>query len=74
MGWWGLPKQKIGVYRSLNGGKTWQHQNSGFKAPNVTCIAVDPTDPRIIYAGTHGCGVWRGFDPLGGRGTASSGR
>jgi photosystem II stability/assembly factor-like uncharacterized protein len=65
LSWWGLPKKKIGIYRSLDGGKTWQHQNSGFKAPNIMCIAVDPTDPRIIYAGTQGCGVWKGFDPVG---------
>jgi Sortilin, neurotensin receptor 3, len=64
MGWWGKPKKKIGIYRSVNGGKNWSVQDTGFRAPNVTCIAIDPSDPHIIYAGVHGCGLWQGFDSL----------
>ncbi|HZW04721.1 MAG TPA: hypothetical protein VFF68_12385 [Anaerolineaceae bacterium] len=26
------------------------------------CLAVDPTDSRVIYAGTRGAGLWRIFD------------
>jgi len=48
----------LGVFRSTNGGRTWQRAKGppsgaqGFKA------AVDPTNPRVIYAAT-GAGLFR---------------
>ncbi len=29
---------------------------------NVRCLASDPLDQRVVYAGTHGSGVWRSDD------------
>ncbi len=29
---------------------------------NVRCLASDPLDQRVVYAGTHGSGVWRSED------------
>ncbi|MFL5892658.1 MAG: WD40/YVTN/BNR-like repeat-containing protein [Solirubrobacterales bacterium] len=54
----------LGVYRSTNDGRTWRRSKGvpsgamGFKA------AVDPTNPRVIYAAT-GAGLFRSQD--GGR-------
>ena len=51
----------LGVYRSTNDGTTWQRAKGppsgaqGFKA------AVDPTNPRVIYAAT-GAGLFRSND------------
>ena len=48
----------LGVYRSTDGGATWQHGSGvpdgvlGFK------LAVDPTDPNEVYAATGG-GLFR---------------
>jgi photosystem II stability/assembly factor-like uncharacterized protein len=58
-----------GVYRSGNGGDTWQHispdGNDQFR--NVESVAIDPDDPNLIYVGTwhlgwkttDGGGTWR---------------
>ncbi|MGE5236796.1 MAG: WD40/YVTN/BNR-like repeat-containing protein [Acidobacteriota bacterium] len=44
------PNEQRGVFRSDNGGKTWQR--CLFKGPDVGAIdlAFDPRDPRTIYA------------------------
>ena len=51
----------LGVYRTSDGGQTWQHSAGvpdgllGFK------IVVDPNDPNIVYAATGG-GLYRSTD------------
>jgi photosystem II stability/assembly factor-like uncharacterized protein len=62
--------QLNGLYRSLNGGSTWSRLGSlsqdvltedgaGQGAFNL-CLAVDPGDPGVIYAG--GVSLWKSFD------------
>jgi uncharacterized protein (TIGR03437 family) len=59
-----------GLYRSLNAGSTWSRLGSlpqdvlteagaGQGAFNL-CLAVDPGDPGVIYAG--GVSLWKSFD------------
>lgn len=45
------PQQERGVYRTSDGGKTWEHVL--FVDENTGCsdIAIDPDNPRILFAG-----------------------
>ena len=70
------PQKERGVFRTTDGGKTWEHVL--FADENTGCfeIAMDPNNPRILFAGmwplvihtwgrTSGgpnCGIWRSTD------------
>ncbi|NYD41414.1 DUF11 domain-containing protein [Nocardioides panaciterrulae] len=41
-----------GIYRSKNGGMSWQHVSSKFTGQAVTDIAVDPHHANVLYAST----------------------
>jgi photosystem II stability/assembly factor-like uncharacterized protein len=41
-----------GVYRSKDGGNTWQKISNGDQIHSVESIAVDPQNPNTVYAGT----------------------
>jgi photosystem II stability/assembly factor-like uncharacterized protein len=41
-----------GVFKSTDGGATWDI--TGLKDTAVTVLAIDPSDPSILYAGTQG--------------------
>ena len=41
-----------GVFKSTDGGETWRPVNLGIEDPRVTGLAMDPVDPKILYAGT----------------------
>ena len=42
-----------GVYKSLNGGKTWTNMGLA-KSEHIARILIDPRDPRVIYAAAEG--------------------
>lgn len=54
-----------GVYRSGDGGKSWQAFNHGTPFITVYAIAVHPEHSDTVYIGTHEGGVYRSDD--GGR-------
>jgi photosystem II stability/assembly factor-like uncharacterized protein len=65
-----------GVWKSVDGGTTWRNVSDGyFRTAAVGAIAVAPSDPNVVYAGTgeatirgnvsHGDGVYKSED--GGR-------
>ncbi len=66
-----------GIIKSSDGGDTWMRANTGLTNRTVSAIAIDPTDPRILFVSTRG-GVfisresgasWRPYDrglPAGG--------
>jgi photosystem II stability/assembly factor-like uncharacterized protein len=59
-----------GAYRSLDGGHNWLPANQGLPkdnngSHNVQSLAIDPTDPNVVYAGT-------GWGSFGGNGVYKS--
>jgi len=44
------PNPERGVYRSKDGGKTWEHILFRSPEAGVVDLSLDPTNPRIIYA------------------------
>jgi hypothetical protein len=60
--------QHEGVYRSLDGGASWQRLAdppgaAGFGAAAVVSLAIDPHDPRRLLAGTATRGVFTWTEP-----------
>lgn len=60
-----------GVHRSSDGGTTWELTNVGLADSRIIFVAVDPTDPRRVFAGTgtnrpygiyQGSGLYRSTD------------
>lgn len=48
-----------GVFKSVNGGKTWSFAGEGLGVLYIDSLAVDPEISTTIYAGTHGGGVYK---------------
>ncbi|HEY7909829.1 MAG TPA: hypothetical protein VIC60_13185, partial [Thermomicrobiales bacterium] len=46
---WG-PNKERGVYRSKDGGKTWEQVLSRDEGTGVADLAMDPHNPRVLYA------------------------
>lgn len=51
-----------GVYKSIDGGITWQLKNKGVGAPDFYALAIHPKDPQILYVGAAGGGIYRSED------------
>lgn len=70
----------MGIYKSVDGGVTWQASNNGITLTpgareSVSAIAIDPTNPDVVYVAR---GVWIGtgkvdFYPIGLMSTRDSG-
>jgi photosystem II stability/assembly factor-like uncharacterized protein len=56
---WGASEQR-GVFRTTDGGKTWEHVLKGGPRTGTSDLRMDPTNPRILYAGmwNHGRSPW----------------
>jgi photosystem II stability/assembly factor-like uncharacterized protein len=46
------PTQDRGVYKSIDGGKTWKKTLFANENAGVVDLLIDPTNPRILYAST----------------------
>lgn len=51
-----------GVFVSDDGGAKWQRVASEGNVPTIWSLAIDPTDPHILFAGTRPAGVYRSRD------------
>lgn len=50
-----------GIFRSSDGGSSWQHSSQGLGDPRVTCIRFDHSQPQRVFAATQG-GVFASVD------------
>ncbi len=46
------PQEERGVYRTEDGGDTWQHVLFAGEDAGASDLVIDPTNPRILFAGT----------------------
>jgi photosystem II stability/assembly factor-like uncharacterized protein len=51
-----------GLFVSHNGGEKWERIGSQGDLPTIWSLAIDPIDPRILFAGTRPAGVYRSRD------------
>lgn len=48
-----------GVYQTSDGGATWIAANFGLPDAPVFSLAIDPSNPQILYAGTNGNRIFK---------------
>jgi len=41
-----------GLFRSTDGGQTWQSLHDGLRDENIQALVISPSEPSMIYAGT----------------------
>jgi photosystem II stability/assembly factor-like uncharacterized protein len=55
-----------GMFKSSDGGRTWRPASNGLEGDSepaeISAIAIAPSRPSTLYAGTHGFGVFRSTD------------
>jgi photosystem II stability/assembly factor-like uncharacterized protein len=51
-----------GLFVSHDGGATWKRIGSQGEVPTIWSLAIDPRDPRVLFAGTRPAGVYRSRD------------
>lgn len=59
--WYSLwqPEVAPGVYRSTDGGRTWENITGDLGHTFVLFVGIDPRPPHRVYVGTGGGGLWR---------------
>jgi len=57
----GALRTKSSFYTSTNAGGNWGNDNYGLSATNLSCLAIDPSSPSTLYAGTS-AGVYKSTD------------
>ena len=67
------PNHQRGIYRTTNGGKTWQHVLYINDQTGVVDLAADPSNPKLLFAAAWQMRDWPWldyFEPHGGPGSA----
>ncbi len=54
--------ENAGIYKSINGGVSWQPIQKGLGSASIRTIAIDPQDPSTVYAGVVNNGVYKTTD------------
>jgi photosystem II stability/assembly factor-like uncharacterized protein len=50
------------IYKTRDEGTTWEKITGGMSHSRVIAIAIDPTSPAVVYAGTKGDAVYKSYD------------
>jgi len=50
------------IYKTRDGGQAWSNLSQGMSHSRVIAMAVDPTYPATVYAGTKGDAVYKSHD------------
>jgi photosystem II stability/assembly factor-like uncharacterized protein len=50
------------IYKTRDGGRTWENISKGMTHSRVISMAVDPAYPATVYAGTKGDAVFKSYD------------
>ena len=50
------------IYKTRDGGQTWTNLSKGMSHSRVIAMAIDPTYPATVYAGTKGDAVYKSHD------------
>jgi photosystem II stability/assembly factor-like uncharacterized protein len=56
------PYGEGGVFKSVDGGKSWIAIDDGLTDPMVEALWVDPSSPNVVLAGTAFAGIFRSTD------------
>ncbi|MGH9941820.1 MAG: BACON domain-containing protein [Pyrinomonadaceae bacterium] len=51
-----------GVFKSTDGGANWELKTNGLPSIRTLTLAIDPTNPSILYAGTANLGILKSTD------------
>ena len=51
-----------GVFRTLDGGRSWGPLNRGLPVLHVRALAIDPSNPFVLYAGLENGGLYKTVD------------
>ncbi len=54
--------QSAGIYKSIDGGLSWQPIHKGLERAVIDTLVMDPRDSKVLYAGTILGGVYRTTD------------
>jgi hypothetical protein len=54
--------ENAGIYKSIDGGISWQPFHDGLGAASIHSLVIDPNDPRTLYAGVILGGVYKTID------------
>ncbi len=54
-----LGSSELGIYKTIDNGKTWSQKNRELSNLDVHALAIHPLNPNIIYAGTYGEGIFK---------------
>jgi photosystem II stability/assembly factor-like uncharacterized protein len=50
---------KDGVFKSTDGGGNWELKSDGITGSNIYGMAIDPFEPKTLYAATYNMGVMK---------------
>ena len=61
-GEWVYGGSGYGVYKSKDGGETWSPANLGIENYRIIALAIDPSEPQILYASEGGGKLFKSTD------------